>query len=67
MTLPRVRECESCHGATRPMTKTPASSDCMDCHGYHRSDRPLSASFDNLHRMQMIAPMQTVHAANGMR
>ena len=66
MTLPPVRECAGCHGATRVTSRTPASADCMECHGYHRFDRPLSVSFDNLHRMRMTAPMQPARAANGM-
>ena len=58
MTLPPVSECRSCHGASRLTTKAPASADCTDCHGYHVPDRPLSASFDVLHRTQAIKETQ---------
>lgn len=50
MTLPPVSECRTCHGAPPARTRAAASADCMDCHGYHVADRPLSASFDALHR-----------------
>src|SRR5205823_3731242 len=62
MTLPNVRECRSCHGATHAKTATPASPDCMDCHGYHVADRPLSASFDNLQRTQMSSAAHEIGA-----
>ena len=58
MTLPLVGECRSCHGASRATKITPASADCMDCHGYHVPDRPLSASFDVLHRLQATKEMR---------
>jgi hypothetical protein len=62
VTLPPVRACRRCHGATHPTTSTPASADCMDCHGYHRPDRPLSAAYDSLQR---TTATNVVHMTGG--
>jgi hypothetical protein len=40
--LPKIAECDSCHGKTAAETVTAAGSDCAECHGFHNPGLPTS-------------------------
>ncbi|MFO1246647.1 MAG: FHA domain-containing protein [Alphaproteobacteria bacterium] len=40
--LPRIADCNSCHGKTKAEVTTPAGADCAECHGFHNPGMPAS-------------------------
>ncbi|HSC19523.1 MAG TPA: FHA domain-containing protein [Rhizomicrobium sp.] len=34
--VPRVAACRACHGRPKPLTATPAGTNCSECHAYHQ-------------------------------
>ena len=40
--LPKIAECDTCHGKTKAETAMPAGADCAECHGFHNAGLPAS-------------------------
>ncbi len=39
--LPKIAECDTCHGKTKPQVATAAGADCAECHGFHNPGAPV--------------------------
>jgi hypothetical protein len=40
--LPKIAECDTCHGKTKAETPMAAGADCAECHGFHNPGLPAS-------------------------
>ncbi|HEX4177973.1 MAG TPA: FHA domain-containing protein [Rhizomicrobium sp.] len=52
--LPRIAECDTCHGKTRQETVATAGSDCAECHGFHNPGQATSPRNQKLARSALI-------------
>ncbi|MBA2589621.1 MAG: FHA domain-containing protein [Alphaproteobacteria bacterium] len=52
--LPKIAECDTCHGKTKAEIAGAAGSDCAECHGFHNPGLPASPRSRELARNAMI-------------
>jgi hypothetical protein len=52
--LPKIAECDTCHGKTKGEIATAAGSDCAECHGFHNTGLPASPRRQQLAEKALI-------------
>jgi pSer/pThr/pTyr-binding forkhead associated (FHA) protein len=52
--LPKIAECDTCHGKTKQETQAAAGSDCAECHGFHNPGTAASPRNQQLARSALI-------------
>jgi hypothetical protein len=52
--LPKIAECDTCHGKTKAQTVAAAGSDCTQCHGFHNPGLPATGRRRDLAQNALI-------------
>jgi hypothetical protein len=52
--LPKIAECDACHGKTKPQVATAAGADCAECHGFHNTGAPAGSRQEQMAKNALI-------------